>query len=840
MIRYFLRAFAAHFRSGKTLFLLTLVGVALGVASVLAIQILNGSSLAAFEGSLRAVSGEADLSVVARAGGLDEGVLPRVLAEPDVAAAWPVCRIDAALSGSGGVFLELVGVDLFAPVRVPLRERRADVSQALSVPGWVAVTPALAGDMGWSIGDSFEVSSGTRRASLIVGALVDFQKLTPLASRRLAVMDISQLQGLLGIPGVIQQVDVRARDGVAARDLAARLAQRVGSHVEVVTPEQRRQQAADLLGAFRLNLTALSFISLFVGGFLVFSSTQASLVRRRAELGLLRSTGATRGQILALMLAEVVVVGLLGVAVGIPLGYVAARSNLGLVSATVSNIYLLEEIERLSVPVWLFALAFVLGVAGALSGALFPALDVSRRDTRSLLAPFDLHERIGRAAPRLFAVGIAILGIALSLHLFVGQWRPGGFGLGVAVLLAIPLVSPLVVFEIGRRIPVRDFGLGYALKSLGLRLQTTAIAVGALAVAVSMLFGVTFLVGSFRRTLEIWVDSTVRADVYVTSESWSRGRSQAVLDPAVEAALLRWPGARAVDRLRMIPVAAAGRRVTLSGVDLGLPGGAGRLALLDGDPETAYRAARDDGDVLIGEPLARRAGVGPGGILRVQGPDGEISFRVSGVYFDYGNESGSMVADLKTIESRFGPGPVNNVALYLDPGLDPERVVDDLKARFSGIPLVFRSNARLRREIFAIFDQTFAITRLLQGMSLVIAVCGIALTLIVLAREGVSELALYRAIGATRGQLFRVYLGKGLGMAGIGLVLGAAGGLALAMILIFVINRAYFGWTIAVHWPIGALAREAFAIFGAAALASLYPALRASRTPATELSRDDL
>jgi putative ABC transport system permease protein len=180
------------------------------------------------------------------------------------------------------------------------------------------------------------------------------------------------------------------------------------------------------------------------------------------------------------------------------------------------------------------------------------------------------------------------------------------------------------------------------------------------------------------------------------------------------------------------------------------------------------------------------------------------------------------------------------MALYVEDGIDPERFVDGLKARYAELPLLIRSERALREQVFEVFDQTFAITRLLQAISLLIAVCGVTLTLIVLARERISELALYRALGARRRQIFRVFLGKGLGMALFGLVMGAGGGLALALILILIINRVYFGWTIAFHWPWGALAEQALTILTASALASLYPALRASRTPATELSLENL
>jgi putative ABC transport system permease protein len=273
---------------------------------------------------------------------------------------------------------------------------------------------------------------------------------------------------------------------------------------------------------------------------------------------------------------------------------------------------------------------------------------------------------------------------------------------------------------------------------------------------------------------------------------------------------------------------------------MGLSAELTRFAMIAGDEAEALRLARDEGAVIIGEPLARKAGLGVGDRLRLPSPAGEVAVPIAGVYRDYGNESGGAAMDLSTMSDLFGPGPINNVALYLEDGVEAAEMVDRLKALHGELPLVIRSDRDLRDEVVRIFDQTFAVTRLLQALSLLIAACGITLTLVVLARERVSELALYRALGARRRQIFGVFLGKGLGMAAFGLSMGAGGGLALAMILILVINRAYFGWTIAFHWPWAALVEQALTILGAAVLASLYPALRASRTPATELSRENL
>jgi putative ABC transport system permease protein len=295
-----------------------------------------------------------------------------------------------------------------------------------------------------------------------------------------------------------------------------------------------------------------------------------------------------------------------------------------------------------------------------------------------------------------------------------------------------------------------------------------------------------------------------------------------------------------LDRLRQITTTAGGGPVNLGGIDMALPGGESRFLFLEGTPGEALRRARQDGAVLVGEPMARRRRLHVGDRLVVEGQAGPVGFPIAGIVHDYSADAGSVLMDLRTMERAFGPGPIQNVALYLAPGRDAEATVDAIKARFPGVPLLVRSNRALRSEVFRVFDQTFAVTRLLQAMGLLIAVCGVTVTLLIVTRERLSELALYRALGASRAAIFRVFLGHGLGIAAVGLILGTLGGSALALVLVYVVNRASFGWTIALAWPVRDLVRQAVAILVAAALASLYPALRASRIPATELRREDV
>ncbi len=853
MIRYYRLALAAHFRQGRILYFLTVLGVALGVAAVLAIQIINRSAVGAFRGSVQAISSDADLSILGKSGPFPEEVFLKALDDPSVERAWPIVRSEVRVeSDSGSFFLDIYGLDLTAPMRIDWRGEADQLGAALSQEGWIAVSTPLARRMGWRAGDRFEATLGVERLQFRIGALIDIQRYSPQASSKLAVMDIAQLQHLQGGRGTLHQIDLRLRrEGGAARSAEPppaqtlraardRLQDRLGPSLQVLSLDDRENQARDLLGAFRLNLTALSLISLFVGLFLIYASTQASLVRRRAEFGLLRSLGASRRQVLGLILGEVTLLALLGVALGVPLGYWLATLRIDLVSATISNIYLLNEIESVQAPPQLLATAASIGVLGALLGALLPAWDMSRRHPRDLLSAITLREGISAATRPLAALGLGLLTATGAWYLAWGQgWKPAGFVLGIGLLAAIPMASPLAVKAICSRVRLRGFGLSYSVRTLSLQLQKTSTAVATLSIAVCMLIGITLMIGSFRKTVETWMSSTVQADVYVAAESWRGGaRSDARLSDDLVKRMADFPGVEAIDRLRSRQVYSGPFRIGLAGVDVALPGGEQRFPLMEGDMDAAYRSALEGG-VFISEPLARRSGLGVGDPLPLTVPWGEAKLPVAGIYYDYASERGAAVVDWSTYQELFGPGPPSNVALYLAAGIDAEASAEQLRQAFSEYPLRFNSNRRLRRMALEIFDQTFAVVRILQAMSLLIAVCGITLTLLILARERVSELALYRALGARRLQIFAIFVGKGLGMALLALLLGTIGGLALAAILIYVINRDYFGWTIQAHWPWASLAAQVASIFAAALLAAVYPALRASRTPAAELAKDD-
>ncbi len=840
MFRYFIKSIVGHFRTGKSLHLLTVFGVALGVASVISIRLISTNAISAFAGTVQAVSGNADVTIVGAEGFLSDTAFVSVLSTPGVLHARPTFRIFASTTGEDQSRLEILGVDLLAPISLPVQG--TGDREAIGTPGWIAVTPQRATANGWIVGDTVQVFGGGRTVELVIGGLVDFRASAARASSGLAVMDIAEAQELFGGIGLLHQIDVSMRPGTDIDTLASRLQSTLGPSARTITPERRVSEAADLLEGFSLNLTALSLVTVFVGLFLVYSSTQAGLVRRRTEHGVLRCLGASRTQLILMVLAEVTALGIVGVAVGVPLGYWAAASRIDVVNAAITNLYLLQAIEQVYLDTPTLSFAVAAGLGGAIAGALMPAIDISRRDTRSLLTAYVLRNETAQWAPRLFAAGLSITILTIGWYATMGHtWRPSGFVLAFAVVIVLPLITPFVLDRTVRRVEVRSFGWSLSIKTLAAHLHTTSLTVAALSVAVTIMVGVTVMVSSFRITLEQWIDSSVNADVYVAAASGTPGLAASSISNEFIELISNRSDVLATDRLRRGFVFVSGRRVVAMAVDAPNVAGRGsqRFSLIRGSFEGVFDQGRDF-RVLISEPLARKHQLSIRDTIDVAGSRESRSHIVAGVYYEYGNESGTVVMSHDAFSLHFTREDVQGLGIYLRAPEMVDQITAGLREEFASMPVSFQSNSLIKQQALRIFDQTFAITRLLRTMTLVIAIAGITLTLLVLTKERISELALYRALGGTPRQIFLIFLGKGVGLASFGFILGTIGGSVLAVVLVYVVNRAYFGWTIQLYAPWIQVIGQFGVVLLATSIAGVYPAWRAANVSAAELNRENV
>ncbi len=838
-------------------------GIAVGTGSVVTVQILTAGAISAFDRTVDLVSGDADAVVLGHGGKLDEELYPVVLATEGVAAATPVLETTLLVRAPApnpdakapdlhapAPFrrVQLYGLDLLSSPEIPRYLAGSDAQAAgrqsgsfgaipdspphITSLGDAAISGGLARELGLQAGDSMEIGYGPARTSLIVSRVLTDQA-GPGGGPAL-VMDMHAAQEALGGAEWITRINVRFRSGYAPQEVLARLADNLDGGALLSSPEEQRREAERLLASFRTNLSALSFISVFVGLFLVYGTTRASLIRRREEMGVLRSLGATRSQVLVVVLAEAGVLGLLGAALGVPLGFLAAQANLESVSGTVTDLYLLSAIQNLEVPGSVWILAVVGGLVGTLVGAAGPAAEVCLTPVTALLTEQRVRGRWRAWAKWLWRGGWLLLAVLLAWFAAGGRrWQHAGFVVAGGIMVWTALVTPKFVSALCGRVNPRGFGWRFALRSLSVRVHTSGVAVAGVAIAVGTLVGITVMVGSFRDTFTTWLNRTVRADVYLSAAAWRGEADSGGIGGNLASELRKLSGVAFVDRLRGFGGYAAGLPVALRGVDFGLSALNGRYSFLDGDPGAIAGKVRA-GSVVVSEPLARRTGLWEGDFVPVLTKTGPVNAEIAGVYYEYGSERGSLAMDLATMDRWFGPGDPHALAVYLAPGIDAEAGATVVRQAASSYPVTIRTNRSLRENAVRVFDQTFAVTLLLQGMALAMAAAGVALSLLVMAREESRETAVYRALGATRRQVFRFFLGRGIGLASLGGLLGLVGGAGLALTLVYVTNRAYFGWTVQFGIPTFNLLQQGATLALTAVAASWLPALRASSDGAAE------
>lgn len=855
MIRLLLGAAPARFRAAPALGLLPIAVIALGAGAVLSVGLLNRAALATLDAGLEVVSGSADLVVTGlleEPGSVPDESWPAVLATPGVASAAPVIRLaglrlatresEASLSG-WGVDVVSAPLGFAAP-----RDGAGSFLPAVFFAGGIVLPAAAADGLGVGPGDPVRIGLGRaeearERPARVAGIL------GPDADGTSVFLDLAYAQALRGTAG-FDRIEVSVADGIendAVRDaLSARI-----PGVRVEESGTLRAEGAELFSAFRLNLLALSAVSLLVAAFLVYASVRAALTARRREIGLYRALGASAPRVRALLLGEVLLTALAGAALGIPVGALAAGASLDRVGATITNLYLLERIENLTIDPRVVLAAALVAVLAALLGAAPQVFAEASRAPVTLLAPgraalSPARRRFWRRWPPL--TGALLIGLAAWAVLDPGSWAArlgGGFGAAGALLIGAALLPDALIrlaarFRAGRNSAVGR-GVLAALREPG----STGPPAAALVVAVAMLVGVSSLIGSFRATLDAWLGETLAADIYVSRAGGAGGaRSIASERRALSAGMLAAaaadPDVRDRDLLRALRVRLEGRPVAVLGVDAALPAAGDRFSIL-GDREAALRGF-GEGELLVSEPLARRLGLEAGAALSLPAATADRPLRVAGVYRDYGNEQGALFLDRTLMNSLYPPEPgveppVHGAALYLREGADRAEAVTRLE-RTLGFGANVVDNAALRSRALDVFDQTMAVTGLLRVFALVIAALGVGLFLWTLVRERAPEVALDRALGANRAQVVSGFLGRTLVIIGISLLIGGGAGAVLTLLLVQVVNPVWFGWTLALHWPLEVLAAQAAAVVLAGLTAAALPARLASRVDAAALRQE--
>ncbi len=855
---------------------LAVLGIALGVAVAVSIDLANESARRAFHLATAAVTGHATHQIVGGPSGLPDGFYRTLKVELGVRRAAPVLSGDVALGDHPGRTLTVLGVDPFAeaPFRPymgpepapsaeagpassppgasagerrepPPRDRLATVAALLTRPGAVLMARAAAADLGLSVGDALAVrAAGVPRRLILVGLLDPRDPASARALQSLVVTDLSSAQELFGAPGRLGRIDLIVDDDAAGRALLERVTRVLPPGAELVAAGERAGTTARMIRAFQWNLTALSLLALVVGMFLIYQTMTFSVVQRRPLIGSLRALGVTRAEIFALVMTEAALIGVVGTAAGLALGWGLARGLLSLVTRTINDLYFVLSVRDVTPDPLVLAKGVLLGVGATLAAALAPAIEATGAPPRVVMSRGALESGARRLVPRVSALGVGLLG-AGALILSLPGGIVGGFAGLFVLMIGAALVAPAAALGLLRLLhPAAAAAFGtlgrLATRGIVAALSRTAVAVAALMIAVSAAIGVGIMIASFREAVVGWLEGTLRADVYVSAPSLVGNRPDATLDPALVAHLAAAPGVARANTSRSVTVPSPEGPVQVVALDVD-PARPPRWRFREGgaDPVWEGRAGSPE-PVIVSEPYANRHRVRAGDRVRLRTDRGDHEFPVAGVFYDYGSSAGVVVMSRRTYDRFWDDRTVSGVAIEAAPGADLDALMAELRARAAGGPeLVVRSNRALREASLEIFDRTFAITGVLRTLTVVVAFIGMLAALMARQLERAREIAVLRTLGLTPRQVWGLVTAETGLMGLLAGVLAVPGGLMLAGILVFVINRRSFGWTMPID-PSPAILLQGVALSVlAAVLAGLYPAWRMARALPADALRDE-
>ncbi|WP_076998048.1 FtsX-like permease family protein [Variovorax sp. KK3] len=825
------------------------MAVMLGVALAFSVHLINASALDEFSSAVRSVNGQPDLELRAAQGSFDETVFGRVAQLPQVQLASPVLETEAqALAADGRrVAMRLVGVDaLVLPTIAPalMPKPAADAERfALFAADTVFLNAAARTALG---------EDATRLRLRIGSATRELRIAGQVAAggAALAVMDIGAAQDLLGRTGQLSRIDLRLAPGTdrAAFMRELRAAPGWPADIQIAEPGDAAERVSNLSRAYRVNLTVLALVALFTGAFLVFSVLALSVAKRAQQFALLGVLGLTPRERLRIVLAESLVLGLVGSVLGLALGTALAAFGLRVLGGDLGGGYFDGVAPTLH---WRWGPAVLYGGLGLLAAAVggwWPARAAqSLPEAQTLKGLGSAHAQAGtpRVALLLIVAGAAlatapsVFGIPVAAYLSVGFLLVGGIAAlpGLIALLydrLAPLfarrVLPMLAIERARRMRA-----------------TAAVAVSGVVASLSLAVALTVMVASFRESVTRWLDVVLPADVYVRSTAGGGGGSlggdQAAFTPAFVQALGRLPGVARTGTLRTRALLLDPSRPSVTLISRSLDDEASRALPLLG---AALAPPAGAVPVYVSEAMVELYGARPGADFEplARAFDGRARFFVAGVWRDYVRQFGAITIDARDFERLTGDRSVSDVAVWLAPGAADTQVQQSIRALAArelgpAEPIEMASVGQLRATSLRIFDRSFAVTYWLQAVAIGIGLFGIAASFSaqVLARR--KEFGLLAHLGFTRAQVLAVVAGEGAAWTAIGAAAGLGLGLAVAVVLVHVVNPQSFHWSMDMLVPWLRLAALCAAVVAAGTLTAWLAGRAAASRDAVLAVKED-
>ena len=806
--------FAGSLAQNKARSLLSVLAIALGVALGYAVQLISAAAVNELGQGVQFLSGAADLQVRGPRSGFDEGIYPQLARMPEIAIASPVVEVDARIADRNDV-LKIIGIDAFRaagvqPGLVAATEDRLDLLRSDAL----FLSPAASRWLGLDVGASVNLQNALRVVALRVAGLAPAG-----GEQRFAVMDIAGVQTNFDRVGRITRVDLRVRPGVDVDNFREHLRELLPAGLAVGRPEASVAASESLSRSYRVNMNVLALVALFTGGLLVFSTQALAVVRRRSQLALLRVLGVTRRRLIYLLVAEGAAIGVAGSVLGLIGGFVLAEIAIRTIGLDFGAGYFRGLTPVLSPNLLALGLFFCLGVATAMLGSFAPALEAARAEPSRALKAGDQE----RAFARLRSFWPALLtivagGVATLLPPVAGLPLFGYTAIAlllIGTLMLIPRVTSmlLALAPIPQGAPQR-----LALLQLRGAPGQAGVSLVAIVASVSLMVSMAIMVASFRSSLDAWLERVLPADVYVRANAAGDSAYLGTDDQARIAAL---PGIRRAEFVReqQLLLDPYRPRIVLLAREGDAPTLARQLALVS---EPLIVATGAPPPVWVNEAMVDLYGFKFGQVIELPLAGRSTPFTVAGVWRDYARSQGAVVMERARYIALTGDRTATNAALWLASGVDvgsiSEAIVRDIPG---GSRLDIAAPGEIRALSLKAFDRTFAVTYALELAAVVIGLFGLSSSFGALVLSRRREFGLLRHLGMTRWQIGAMLAVEGALVSGIGLVIGFCLGWVISLILIHVVNRQSFHWSMELFAPWAALAGAALLVLALSTLTAV-------------------
>lgn len=858
--------------------LLTVFGIALGVSVYLAISIANDTALSRFRQTVSQVAGKANLELTPVSGpSIDENCLSLlnpllalgvkctpIIDEHVVLRMGP--HVDGVALGEhkerGDEIVQLLGIDMLADPdfkRYQSDEEsknqiwsddssqdKSTVNLSVFSPGAVLVGAKLAERYSLHKGSELTVLVADETVKLKVAGVLAASGLGGAYSGNLIVSDIALAQDLLNWGGKLSRVDLICPPEMLP-EVEAKLKDSVAADVYVANPDTRSEQATKMTRSFEYNLLALTFIALMVGMFLIYNTMTITILRRRPEIGILRALGVSRRTVLGLFLGEALLLGGSGTALGVALGSFMADGALKAVAQTFQYFYFKVPLEKVSADPLQYGLAFLLGLALTFIASLPPLVEALEVEPAEATRRASYETRARGVTIPLFVAGIICLALCYvsALQKPVYDFPAFGYFAAFLAIVGTSLMTPLLLSRFlpqAAAVAAKLFGVEGRIAAISLKgtLGRTAVATASLMIGIAMMVSLAIMISSFRKTVTAWIDQSFEADLWLQSQARASGNKLAKIDEAVLPVVASVPGVAAAEGFVDRRIIYDGVPAFLGAADFDVLAKYGNQLFLSGENSEAVCSRVKGLHAIISEPFAVRRNLKKGDSVELDTPSGRRSFYIDDVFYDYASDLGYVIIPRDVYKDLYRENVISNVAIYLDKNADINAVRQHILEKLPHADLMaLSSTSELRKEAIRIFDRTFAITYALHTIAVTVAILSVMNALFALTIESRREFAILRYLGAKKPQLARiVYLQAGL----LG-ICGNAGGIGLgyilSLLLIHVINKQSFGWSVQYAVPYDFIVESSVLVVVTAVASGVLPASVAARTPAPSVVRDE-